>query len=536
MAKLPWWQTGVVYQVYPRSFKDSDGDGIGDLKGVVEKLDYLSGTLGVSAVWISPFYPSPMRDFGYDISDFTDVDPTFGTLEDFDRLMQEAHKRRVRVLLDYVPSHTSDEHPWFLASRASRTNPKRDWYVWRDAKPGGSPPNNWVEETGGSVWEWDGVTEQYYLHSHYASQPDLNWRNPEVREAMFEVLRFWLNRGVDGFRVDVAHMIMKDPQLRDNPLNPNPRSNPYDRQHPDFHSQLHVHDRQHPDLHGVYGEMRKLLGSYGDDKLLIGEIDTAPWETWILYYGKEFNEFQMPFNFQLIETPWTAEAVRAFVDAFEAALPNGAWPNYVLGNHDRPRLASRYGVAQARVAAMLLLTLRGTPTLYQGDELGMRDTDVPLEKINDLLGRDPTRTPMQWDASLNAGFCPEDVEPWLPVTQDFSETNVAVEQDDPRSLLNLYRHLLAIRKATPALNRGTYRVLDPQAADCYVYLREHGEKRLLVVLNLSDRERRVYLPDLPAGKVLLSTFLDRHTDFDPTKLVLRGDEGVIVELCGADAA
>lgn len=535
MGELPWWQEGVVYQVYPRSFKDSNGDGLGDLKGITEKLGYLSDTLGVDAVWISPFYPSPMKDFGYDISDYAGVDPLFGTPEDFDVLVEGAHRRGLKVILDYVPSHTSDEHPWFLESRSSRDNPKRDWYVWRDAKPDGSPPNNWLEETGGPVWEFDERTEQYYLHSHYASQPDLDWRNPVVRGAMFGVLRFWLDRGVDGFRIDVAHMLMKDPDLRDNPPNPNPRPNPYDRQHPNFHSQLHVHDRQHPDLHGVYREIRKLLGSYGEDKVMIGEIEISPWETWTPYYGERLDEFQMPFNFRLIETPWEAEAVRAFVDSFEGALPEGAWPNYVLGNHDRPRLATRYGRAQARVAAMLLLTLRGTPTLYQGDELGAQDADIPPEKMRDPLGRDPTRTPMQWDTSPNAGFCPEGALPWLPLPPDHRETNVASQLADPYSLLNLYRRLLSYRRVTPALSAGTYQAVDAGTPSCYVFLRETEKKNVLVALNFSPEEQRVHLPNLPPGEIVLSTYLDREQDFDPGKLVLRGDEGVIVELPGGEA-
>lgn len=538
MGDVSWWKEGVIYQVYPRSFKDTNSDGIGDLRGITEKLGYLSGTLGVDAVWVSPFYPSPMKDFGYDIADYKAVDPVFGTLEDFDDLVEEAHRLGLKVILDYVPSHTSDEHPWFVESRSSRDNSKRDWYVWRDPKPDGTPPNNWIEETGGSVWEFDEAPEQFYLHSHYACQPDLNWRNPAVREAMFEVLRFWLERSVDGFRVDVAHMIMKDPYLRDNPPNPDPNPNPYDRQHPNFHSQLHVYDRQHPDLHGVFREMRKLLASYekyGQEKVMIGEIEISSWDSWTLYYGEKLDEFQMPFNFQLIETPWKAKAIRSFVDSFEAALPDGAWPNYVLGNHDRPRLASRYGKEKARVAAMLLLTLRGTPTLYQGDEIGMKDGNLPPERMQDPLGRDPTRIPMQWDSSPNAGFCSPGVEPWLPISPYHEDVNVTSQLVSQHSILTLYRRLLSYRKATPALSQGDYRALEAGARDCYCFLRETEGQVVLVALNFSAKEQRLHLPDVPVGEAVISTFLDREGAVDPTKLVLRGHEGLVVELASERA-
>lgn len=527
---LPWWQNGVIYQIYPRSFRDTNGDGTGDLAGVIEKLDYLSETLGVDGIWFSPFYPSPMRDFGYDIANYTDVDPLFGDLTVVDELIREAHARSVRVIIDYVPNHSSDEHSWFRESRSSCDNPKRDWYYWRDPKPDGSPPNNWIEETGGAVWEWDEATEQYYLHSHFASQPDLNWRNPAVRTAMFAVLRFWLDRGVDGFRVDVPHLIMKDPELRDNPVNPRPVANPYDRQHPAFHTQLHLHDRQHPDLHGVFRDMRRLVDSYDGDRVLIGEIEVAPWETWRLYFGEQLDEFHVPFNFQLIETPWDAGAIRASVEALEAALPLGAWPNYVLGNHDRPRLATRYGPEKARVAAMLLLCLRGTPTLYYGDELGMQDTVIPAERLQDPLGRDGSRTPMPWHAGSHAGFCAADVETWLPLAVDHRTINVAGQQADDRSLLNLYRQLLACRKASTPLHQGSYRSLDVGSAECYAFLREADDQRLLVVLNFSSQERTLAVPSFPAGRIVLSTCLDRGGIVDITGLSLRGDEGMIIDL------
>ena len=381
-----WWQTAVVYQVYPRSFADSDGDGTGDLNGISERLDYLAW-LGVDAIWISPFYPSPMADFGYDVSDYTDVDPLFGTLADFDRLVAAAHERNIRVLVDYVPNHTSDQHPWFVESRASRDNPKADWYVWRDAKADGSLPNNWISMFAGPTWTWDETRAQYYLHIFLAEQPDLNWRNPEVRDAMFDVARFWLDRGVDGFRIDVAPMVMKDPELRDNPPNPDPGW-----EHSRLGSwltQLHVNDHNHPDMHELYRSFRRLLETYPGDRVSIGELHHPDFDRWAEYYGERQDEIHVPFNFHVINSPWNADAVRRAVEGVQRVLPTGAWASWVLGNHDQPRIASaeRAGRDQARVAMMLLLTLRGTPTLYYGDEIGMVDVPVAAADTRDPLER-----------------------------------------------------------------------------------------------------------------------------------------------------
>jgi alpha-glucosidase len=299
---VAWWRDAVVYHAYLPSFRDSDGDGLGDLDGLRAGLPYLSDRLGVDAVWISPFFVSPWRDGGYDIADHCAIDPRFGDLAAFDRLVSDAHGRGMKVVIDYVPNHTSDRHPWFQESRSSRANGKRDWYVWADARPGQRHPSNWVSEAGGSVWERDDLTGQFYLHSHLPEQPDLNWRSPALRAAMLDVLRFWLDRGVDGFRVDVAHLLMKDPELRDNPPDPDGELNPYDNQHPDFHTQHHVHDRRHPDLHGILRDMRALLDSYGD-RVAIGEIEVMPWEDWAEYYGADLDELHLPLNFSLIETP-----------------------------------------------------------------------------------------------------------------------------------------------------------------------------------------------------------------------------------------
>lgn len=534
-----WWQQGVIYQVYPRSFKDSNGDGVGDLAGIIAKLDYLSW-LGVDAIWLSPIYPSPMVDFGYDISNFTDIDPLFGDLATFDALVAQAHQRDLKIIMDYVPNHTSDQHPWFIESRSSRTNPKRNWYVWADAKADGSPPNNWLASWSGSAWEWDAATGQYYLHSYHKAMPDLNWRNPTVKQAMFDVVRFWLDRGVDGLRIDSAHRIMKDPQLRDNPPNPNPRDTAY-KPITDYDSQLHLNDKAHPDVHEVYRELRQLLDAYSvtSPRMAVGEMHIFDWQVWVRYYGLQLDELHMPLNFGLISIPWKASAVQQLVNAVEAALPPGAWPNYVLSNHDEPRIATRVGLEQARVAMMLLLTLRGTPTLYYGEEIGMHDGEIPPAYIQDPweiyqpgkgLGRDPERTPMQWDDTPNAGFCSPTVRPWLPIAAGSRQTNVASERENPHSMLALTHRLLQLRRITPALAGGSYASIEGVPKDCFVYTRQSGKQRLLIALNFSANEQRIQLPELGNGHILLSTHLDRGEALELASLDLRGDEGCIIEI------
>ncbi len=533
---LHWWQRGVVYQIYPRSFKDTNGDGIGDLNGVIEKLDYLhDGTeafLGVDAIWLSPFYPSPMADFGYDVANYCDVHPMFGDLATFDRLVAEAHRRGIKVIIDWVPNHTSDQHPWFVESRSNRDNPKHDWYIWRDPMPDGSPPNNWGSYFGGPAWTLDPATGQYYLHQFVKEQPELNWRNPAVQAAMLDTLRFWLRRGVDGFRMDVIGLLIKDAELRDNP--PDPAARPDLPPNDLFQRQLHIYTEDQDAVHTIIREIRRVLDEF-DDRCGIGEL-WGPLPRWVRYYGEQGDELQLPFNFRLMEESWKARAMRSSVDELETALPAFAWPNYVLGNHDRSRLASRFGgQSQARVAAMLLLTLRGTPTLYYGDELGLEDGIIPLDKIQDPQGRnlgpertrDVCRTPMQWDASPNAGF--SEAEPWLPVSADTTTRNVAAQAADPTSMLNLYRRLLRVRRQTSALVEGAYQSVATDA-DCFVYLRTAGAERRLIALNFADAVRRLSLLEGQAGRVVLSTYLDREDAVSLADLVLRPHEGVIVEL------
>jgi alpha-glucosidase len=533
MAEALWWQRGVIYQIYPRSFQDSNADGIGDLAGIRQRLDYLSG-LGVDAVWISPVYPSPMADFGYDIADYCGIDPMFGSLADFDRLLAEVHVRGLKLILDFVPNHTSDQHPWFLESRSSRQNPKRDWYIWRDPAPDGGPPNNWLANFGGSGWQFDAATEQYYYHSFLRQQPDLNWRNPEVRKAMYDVLRFWLDRGVDGFRVDVLWLLIKDEKFRDNPPNPawQPPQAAIDRL-----QQRYSADR--PEVHAVVAEMRAVLDAYAD-RVLIGEI-YLPLKWLVAYYGKDMKGAHLPFNFQLILAAWNAEAIARIVADYEAALPPGGWPNWVLGNHDQKRIATRVGSAQARVAAMLLLTLRGTPTLYYGDELGLENVAIPVDRVQDPwernepgLGRDPARTPMPWDASQNAGFT--DGIPWLPLNTDHATCNVATLAADPHSMLSLYRRLIALRRDRAALHSGNY-IAGFTQDDVMTFERRHEqEPTLLVALNLGGSAQRLALPDdTREARVLLSTALDRDGGSVHAELDLRPAEGVILELSGSHA-
>lgn len=524
-----WWQRGIIYQVYPLSFMDGDGNGVGDLAGISQRLDYLV-SLGVDAIWLSPIHPSPMVDFGYDVSDYLDIHPTFGTMANFDHLLAEAHRRGLRLILDLVPNHTSDQHPWFLESRSSRDNPKRDWYIWRDPAPGGGPPNNWVSYFG-SAWTLDARTGQYYFRQFREGQPELNYRNPDVLEAMLGVMRFWLDKGVDGFRVDVIARLAKDERFLDEPANPAYRPDEYY-----FHRLLHIYTEDQPAVHEYIRAMRRVLDEY-DERVMIGELD--PIEGLMTYYGAD-DECHLPFNFNLLEIPWQAKVVREVADAYDAALPPGAWPTWVLGNHDRHRIASRAGRRQSRVAQMLLLTLRGTPTCYYGDEIGMVDVDIPPDGLRDTIGyadpsearrfsRDPQRTPMQWDAGPNAGFCPPAVDPWLPLAPDHQQINVAAESEDKRSMLALFRRLAALRRATPALAVGAYRSLDAGGTGVFAYERTWRDTRLVVALNFEDASAAVQLGSPGSlGEILLSTELDREGSETLDRLSLRPNEGIVV--------
>lgn len=511
-----WWRRAVIYQVYPRSFQDSNGDGIGDLQGLIDRLDYLNdgtpGSLGIDAIWLSPTFPSPMKDFGYDVSDYLGVAPEFGDMAAMDRLISECHRRDIRLLLDYVPNHTSDQHPWFVEARASRGNPKRDWYLFRDPKPDGSRPNNWRSAFGGPAWTLDEATGQYYLHSFLKEQPDLNWRNPDVVQAMHEVLRFWLDRGIDGFRIDVMGMIVKHPDLADNPTNPNWTPGGIDRM-----QFLWVNNRNYPDVFEAVRGIRNVLDEY-DDRMAVGEVfGTA--EEISKYYGEAaLNGLHLAFNFQLIHesepfnryTTWDASVLRRVVENAEAALPPGAQPCYAIANHDRSRFISRHdadgrGLERAFASVILLMGLRGTPFVYYGEEIGMTDVGIPEEQLQDparfrSYGRDPARTPMQWDATSGRGFTTG--QPWLPFGP--AEINVEAQAPDDDSLLALYRRAIWLRKEQESLCRGDY---EPVALgdDIFAFKRHWpGAKPVLVVINTAVDERSVVLPE-GFGSVLLAT-------------------------------
>ena len=539
----PWWQSAVFYQIYPWSFQDSNGDGIGDLRGIQSRLDYLrdgtTASLGVDAIWLSPIYPSPMRDFGYDVSDYCNIDPRFGTLTDFDELLREAHRRGLRVIMDLVLNHTSDQHSWFRESRASHNSSRRQWYCWADGKTFGRRPNNWNARFGGSSWTWDNQARQYYLHSFLKEQPDLNWQHPPVREAMWDVVRFWLDRGVDGFRLDAINWLGKDTRWPNNPFRFGLRG--YTRQH-------HRFDRDQAIAHEVMRELRRLVSAY-PDVVLIGEAAADTPGGPASFYGQGDDELQLVFDFRLMKSPWRADSFRRFLSDQVPTIPKGGWPTIVFSNHDQPRHINRYGAGgdaqgRARAAALLLLTMPGTPFVYYGEELGMRNGMLRYRDLRDPYtkrfwpfrpGRDPARTPMQWDASRYAGFTAG--RPWLPVSPEYLQLNVAREAGDPRSLWSLYRRLLELRRLSPALRLGEYQLIDGSPDECLLYEREahtdQGEKeKLLVAVNFSGRACEFTLPaGSPQGRVLVST--DPHAGealWDPRHIRLGPNEGRLVHL------
>jgi alpha-glucosidase len=467
----PWWMTAVVYQVYPRSFADSNGDGVGDLAGIRAHLDHLVW-LGVDAIWLSPFYRSPMADFGYDVSDHCDVDPVFGSLTDADELIADAHARGLRVIVDWVPNHTSDQHPWFEEARSGRDAPKRDWYVWRDPAPDGGPPNNWLAAFAPEpAWTFDQASGQWYLHLFLPEQPDLNWANPEVERAMHDVLRFWLDRGVDGFRIDVAHGIGKDPALPDD----------LPEALPTPHSELN----DAPETHPLLRRIRALVDERPGDPVLVGEVYLLDTALVAPYYGTG-DELHLSFNFPPLYTPWDAGAWRAQVERTTGLLdPIGAWPTWVLSNHDNPRHRTRYGGSEAssRAAVLLLLGLRGTPFLFQGEELGLLDAEVPPERVVDPGGRDGCRAPVPWAAGAGHGW---PADPWLPFPPEADERNVEVEGDDPASILHLYRRALAARRRSPALRLGDQVLLDAPPGVLAWVRREPGGDVRCVLVNFTE--------------------------------------------------
>lgn len=528
---IPWWVTGVVYQVYPRSFQDSNGDGIGDLRGIQQRLPYLR-ELGIDAIWISPFFKSPMADFGYDVSDYRDIDPIFGTMDDFDAMLKTANDLNIRIIVDFVPNHSSNEHPWFLESRSSHDNPKRDWYIWRDPKPDGSPPNNLVGFFGGSVWTFDEQTGQYYLHMFLEEQPDLNWRNPEVVTAMNDVLHFWLQKGVAGFRLDAITILIKQEPLHDLPEDALTATGL------DLLLRLNQMHNQ-PELHDILRDFRTILDSYDGERILIAETNAGSFEELVGFYGENLDGIQLPMNLRTLNLEWDAKLVAESITEYFASLPHGATPNFVFGNHDQPRLVNRFGEANHRSANMLLLTLWGAPTMYYGDELGMSDGHILPEQRQDPFvgeagnvgsGRDPERTPMQWDSSPNAGFTDEDVTPWLPINTTF-QSNVAEQEANPQSTLNFCKQLLEIRHESDALRFGSIQFMDSPADDLLIYERKIDEEHLLVIINFEGNSHTLDLSALTDNAiVLLSSKMDNPENSDSANFAIRPHESLLLKL------
>jgi len=506
-----WWRDGVLYQIYPRSFQDSNGDGVGDLRGITDRLDHLEW-LGIDGIWLDPITVSPNDDWGYDVSDYCDVDPALGTLADADGLIEAAGRHGIRVILDLVPNHTSDQHSWFRDARSSRGATKRDWYVWADPKPDGSPPNNWrnLFDPRRPAWTLDDASGQYYLNQFLPSQPDLNWWNAEVRDAFDEILRFWFDRGVAGFRIDVCHAVVKDAELRDNPP-----ATADDHWHVQMHGLRQIYNACRPEVHDVIRRWRTVADSYSPPRVLVGETYVLEPERLAEFYGNG-DELNLAFNFHLLHSPFDAGELRRAVEFAERLLPANAWPVWTGGNHDNHRWMTRWcgnDARKARAGMVMLMGLRGTPFLYYGDEIAMPDTEVPLDRILDpvglfhgaRVGRDGERTPMHWTDAAGGGFAPAGVEPWLPYG-DYRSCNVEVQRDDPASMLSFARDLIALRRTRPELRHTPYVALAASEGPLWAWSRGS----LIVALNLGDDAVRV--PDV-RGSVLIHT--DRSLDGQP---------------------
>eukprot|EP00731_Ephydatia_muelleri_P027765 Em0019g638a len=525
--KLVWWKSAIIYQCYPRSFQDSNGDGSGDLAGITSRVQYLKD-LGVKVVWLNPIFASPQKDNGYDISDYTSIDPLYGTLSDFNSLLEALHREGLYLILDFVPNHTSDEHPWFIESRSGVTSAKRDWYVWANPSQDGGPPNNWQSVFGGSAWSLDNLTGQYYLHQFSDFQPDLNYRNPEVISAMQSVLSFWLDLGVDGFRVDAAKFLLEDPYLRNESVDPSFSNTTCNVSIPGclYNSLIHNLTTDYPGLHDITRGWRKVLDCYSN-KLMVAEA-YDPIDIVVQYYGTNGDEFNFPFNFFLLgNTNWTASAVSEIISTWLDNMPSGAWANWVLGNHDNPRIASKAGLYLARALNVLLLTLPGTPTTYYGEEILMTNVFVPPNQTQDVYqGRDVERTPMQWDGGLNAGFTSG--SPWLPLATNYTTFNVMNESLSNTSMLALYKQLASLRQEFISFAYS----LDSVEGNVLSFHRYDSSSSVdyLVVINFASESSTVAIksPSLHP-QLLLSSMLDKSGPVDLSNLSLRGGEALIIK-------
>jgi alpha-glucosidase len=561
-----WWKRAVFYQIYPRSFMDENSDGIGDLAGINSRLDYLNdgttGSLGIDAIWFSPFFTSPDHDYGYDVADYCDIDPSYGSLEDFDRLIDATHSRNIKVLLDLVVNHTSYLHPWFLESRSSKDNPRRDWYIWKDGKGRGNrPPNNWRNNFFGSAWTRDERTGQYYLHSFLKEQPDLNWDNPAVRTAIADVIRFWLERQVDGFRLDVPFIYCKDRQFRNNPpffarrpIKGGPKF--FDRTLPANlmklfalpELQIKKYNQHLPETHRVLQEFRTILDQY-PQKTSVGEIIADDPQVVASYYGENNDELHMNFFFELLHLRWHAGAFRRCIDRWESILPVEAWPAYTFSNHDVVRAISRYdqggrGDSRARLLTLLLLTLRGTPFIYYGEEIAMKEAKLPKNELKDPVGlkwypfhrgRDGCRTPMQWNDNIYAGF--SNKEPWLPLGPEVEKRNVAYQEHDSYSQLQFTKELIWLRKELPSLIEGDYRsLIEGIPKDCFCYLRQSTSQKLIICLNFSSRRQEINLRTANGNNsILFSTNPERGRKAFAFPLTLEPEEGCLINFEEIDA-
>lgn len=520
-----WWRYGVIYHIYPQSFMDSNGDGIGDLGGIIQKLDYLV-SLGVDAIWLSPIYPSPMVDSGYDITDYKSIAPIYGNIDDFKYLLRQAHSRKIKIIVDLVLNHTSNKHPWFLESRSSKNNPKRDWYIWEPPKSG-KRPNNWKTNFGQSAWTYDALTEEYYYHSFFKEQPDLNWRNTELREAMYDVIRFWLDLGVDGFRLDVINLLFKDKHLRQNPIN-------------FLFSKRKVYNRNRPSVYEMISEFRQILDKY-PNKTSVGEVYSPPPgdpELAAKFQGNGSDMLHMAFDFSIFYSKWNAKTYSEIISNYYAALPKNGWPCFVFSNHDLGRSYNRwlfnfYKQEKAKVRAMLLLTLKGTPFIYYGDEIGMENVSIPRKQIHDMYGklfypfykgRDAYRTPMQWNDKKNAGF--SRVRPWLPVHRRYKVVNVEKEEQNENSILSLYKYLIQLRRQYSVLQSGELKFIDSGNPDIMAYMRYCADESIIVLLNFSNTTQKAVIQDVKSYSYLFS-ILNIEKNINSDALVIRPFDGYI---------
>lgn len=528
-----WWRSGVVYQIYPRSFYDSNGDGIGDIKGITHKLEYLSW-LGIDAIWLSPVNRSPMYDFGYDISDYYDIDPCYGTIDDFREMLEEAHRLHIRVIMDLVINHTSHLHKWFIESRSSKESRRRDWYIWHPGK-NGRAPNNWKSAFGGSAWEYDPGTGEYYLHSFLKEQPDLNWHNPDMRKSIYKMMRFWLDMGVDGFRLDVVNWFAKDRKLRDNPFTIKP-----------FNPEKHKYDRNRPEVHDYIREIRSVTDEYSD-RMTVGEVFTLPPGNPALaasFLGNGNDELHLAFDFSIMYRLWGARRFYNCIKKWNSLIPEQSWPCNVLSNHDQPRGRSRFmggadSEKRARVAAVFLLTVKGTPFLYYGEELGMKNTKLGRSEIVDPLGkrywpvyrgRDCSRTPMLWNSRQNAGFTKG--SSWLPVDSSYKKNNVRSLSQDRYSILNLYRNLIHLRKKHRALSEGEFVPAVKGYGNVLAYFRVYNSETIFISLNFSSKEKTIHGGESGQWKVLFSTHRTVFEHFTSLDMTLQPYEATILMKIG----